>query len=112
MKIQILQKVSSAPDIVAYFKESNEHMHELGAYMKEFMQNCNNAKDFITSIFTDPMGVLYKGLENLAEGFQSWGPEVMLISLMVLITMYFLGFKNSKKWIGFILIMGLLLSTF
>lgn len=112
MKIPILHKVSSAPDIVAYFKESNEHMQELVVYMKEFMQNCQNAGDFIKSIFTDPMGVLYKGLESLAQGFQSWGPDVMLISLMVLVIMYFLGFKSSKKWIGFILIMGLLLSTF
>lgn len=105
MKFETIQRVTSYSSTVDSLKESV-------SYLKEFMQNCQNVGEFIKSIFTDPVGLLYKGLENLSIGFQSWGPDVMLVSLFVLVILYFLGFKNCKKWIKCILIIGLLLTIF
>lgn len=105
MKFQTIQRVTSYTDTIDSLKESVDSL-------KEFMQNCQNVGEFIKSILTDPIGLLYKGLENLSIGFQSWGPDVMLVSLFVLVILYFLGFKNCKKWIKCILIIGLLLTIF
>lgn len=78
----------------------------------EFLDKCESMASFIKDLFTDPISLLYRGLESLSKGFQVWGPDVMLISLFVLIVLYFLGFEKSKKWIGVVFIIGILLATF
>ena len=98
MKLQILQNLASSKNTLNSFNE--------------FLDKCESIAGFIKDLFTDPIGLLYKGLERLAEGFQVWGPDVMLISLFVLIVLYFLGFEKSKRWIGVIFIIGILLATF
>ena len=98
MKLQIIEYLVSSKNTIDSFNG--------------FLDKCESIANFIKDIFTDPIGLLYRGLESLANGFQIWGPDVMLISLFVLIVLYFLGFEKSKRWIGVVFIIGILLATF
>lgn len=98
MKLQIIEYLVSSKNTIDSFNG--------------FLDKCESIANFIKDIFTDPIGLLYIGLESLSNGFQIWGPDVMLISLFVLIVLYFLGFEKSKRWIGVVFIIGILLATF
>lgn len=111
MKLNSIHNVTTNNPI-EYIKESAESLKESASYMKELLQNFQDFGNFFKELFNNPVGMLYKGLESLSEGFQSWGPDLMLITLLILVVMYFLGFKKSKKWICFVLVLGLLLVTF
>lgn len=80
--------------------------------INRFYDGCCNSVSFFKKIFTDPVGLLYQGLESLAESFQLWGADVMLLVLFVLILLYFFGFEKSKKWIYFVLVLGIFISSF
>lgn len=77
-----------------------------------FFEGFGNAVGFVKDLFTDPIGLLYKGFESFAKGFQVWGPDAMLLMLFILILLYFFGFEKSKKWIGIIFVIGMFLVSF
>ena len=80
--------------------------------IKLFTDICENTINFTKELFTNPINLLYKGIEAFAKGFQVWGPEAMLLSLFILIVLYFFGFKKTKKWIVVIFAIGMFLASF
>lgn len=70
---------------------------------KEFFNGCRNTFSFINSCFTED--------RFLIDKIKFVAPQVILITLGILIILRILGFKNTNKWIGLAFVIALLIST-
>lgn len=69
----------------------------------ELWNVCSNSIGFIKNCFTDG--------RFLIDKIKYVAPEVILVTLGVLIILKMLGFKDTNKWIGLALVIALILSS-
>lgn len=64
---------------------------------------CSNTFEFIKNCFTDG--------RFLIDKIKFIAPEIILVTLGILIILKMLGFKDTNKWIGLALVIALLISA-
>lgn len=84
-------------------QEAINNWNDFYSGCKSFFQGCGNTFNFINRCFTED--------EFLINGIKHIAPGVILVTLGILIILKLLGFENTGKWIGLVLIIALLIAA-
>lgn len=84
-------------------QEAINNWNEFYNTSKAFFHGCNNTFKFIENCFTEERFLINK--------IKFVAPQVILITLGILIILRVLGFKNTNKWIGLAFVIALLISA-
>ena len=84
-------------------QEAINNWNEFYNTSKVFFNGCSNTFKFIENCFIEERFLINK--------IKVVAPQVILITLGILIILRVLGFKNTNKWIGLAFVIALLISA-
>ena len=85
------------------FQDAINNWNEFYNGCKGFFRGCGNTFNFINRCFTED--------RFLIDKIKYVAPEVILVTLGILIILRLLGFENTNKWIRLVFVLALIIAV-